>query len=77
MAGQLLAYAGVGALTCGTIMVLIGLHGARPELTPTGWLISTAGQMLLFLGVVTLVSAGMEQTGAGRSPTKYDNWGIG
>ncbi|MFG0240934.1 MAG: hypothetical protein ACF8CY_07800, partial [Gimesia chilikensis] len=28
----------------------------------TGWLISTAGQMLLFLGVITLVSAGMEQT---------------
>jgi len=27
-----------------------------------GWLISTIGQMLLFLGIVTLVSSGMEQT---------------
>lgn len=60
--GQLLAYAGVGVLTVGTAMVLWGYFGGPERYTPTGWLMATAGQMLLFLGVVTLVSGGMEQT---------------
>ncbi len=62
--GQMLAYAGVLALTIGAAFVLLGYFGG-PEwqtYTPTGWLITTTGQMLLFLGVVTLVSGGMEQT---------------
>ncbi len=62
MAGQFLAYAGVLGLTIGTAMVVWGYFGGPPHFTPTGWLITTAGQMLLFLGVVTLVSGGMEQT---------------
>lgn len=60
--GQLLAYGGVGMLTLGTTMVLWGYFGGPESYAPTGWLITTAGQMLLFLGVVTLVSSGMEQT---------------
>lgn len=60
-AGQLLAYFGVGALTVGTVMVLVGYYGDNAEWLPTGWLTATAGQMLLFLGVITLVSGGMEQ----------------
>jgi hypothetical protein len=60
--GQLLAYAGVGLLTVGSTLVLWSYFGGPAGYGPTGWLTSTAGQMLLFLGVVTLVSGGMEQT---------------
>lgn len=60
--GQVMAYLGVAVLTIGTALVLWGYFGDRPGYAPTGWLITTAGQMLLFLGVVTLVSGGMEQT---------------
>ena len=62
MAGQLCAYGGVGLLTCGTVLVLSGYFGRPTHYAPTGWLIAAVGQMLLFLGVVTLVSGGMEQT---------------
>lgn len=60
--GQLLAYGGVAMLTTGTVLILWGYFGGPTNYTPTGWLIATAGQMMLFLGVVTLVSGGMEQT---------------
>lgn len=62
LAGQLFAYFGVGGLTVGTVLVLIGYFGGPGSYATTGWLVATAGQMLLFLGVVTLVSGGMEQT---------------
>jgi len=62
LAGQLFAYLGVGGLTIGTVLVLMGYFGGPASYATTGWLITTAGQMLLFLGVVTLVSGGMEQT---------------
>ena len=62
MAGQLCAYGGVGLLTCGTVLVLSGYFGGPPNYAPTGWLIAAVGQMLLFLGVVTLISGGLEQT---------------
>ena len=60
--GQLLAYAGVGVLTVGTVLVLWGHFGSVANYASTGWLVATGGQMLLFLGVVTLVSGGMQQT---------------
>jgi hypothetical protein len=62
--GQLLAYLGVALLTIGTVLVVWGYFGGADvaRYQSTGWLISTAGQMLLFLGVVTLVSGGMQQT---------------
>lgn len=60
--GQLLAYGGVGVLTVGTALVLWGYFGGPAQYAPTGWLVATAGQMLLFLGVVTLISGGMQQT---------------
>ena len=60
--GQLLAYAGVGVLTVGSVLVLWGYFGMIERYASTGWLLSTAGQMLLLLGVVTLVSGGMQQT---------------
>ncbi len=62
LVGQLMAYGGVAVLTIGTTLVLWGYYGGPANYASTGWLISTAGQMLLFLGVITLVSAGMEQT---------------
>jgi hypothetical protein len=62
LVGQLFAYFGVGGLTIGTVLVLVGYFGGPANYATTGWLITTAGQMLLFLGVVTLVSGGMEQT---------------
>lgn len=60
--GQLLAYLGVAVLTVGTALVLWGYFGGPPAYAPTGWLVTTAGQMLLLLGVITLVSGGMQQT---------------
>ena len=62
LAGQLLAYGGVALLTVGTALVLYGYFGGGGETTATGWLVATIGQMLLFLGVVTLISGGMQQT---------------
>lgn len=60
--GQLLAYAGVGGITVGTVFVVWGYFGGVEQYASTGWLIATAGQMLLLLGVVTLISGGMQQT---------------
>ena len=62
LAGQLLAYGGVALLTVGTSLVLFGYFGGPTDYTATGWLVATIGQMLLFLGVVTLISGGMQQT---------------
>ena len=61
-AGQLCAYIGVGLSTCGTALVLWAYFGGPEFYAPSGWLLTTFGQMLLFLGVVMLVSGGMEQT---------------
>jgi predicted Zn finger-like uncharacterized protein len=60
--GQLIAYLGVALLTIGTTLIVWSYFGGPANYAPTGWLTTTAGQMLLFLGVVTLVSGGMEQT---------------
>jgi len=62
--GQMCAYFGIGLITCGTALVVWGYFGGALNLAPTGWLITTIGQMFLFLGVVTLISGGMEQTAA-------------
>jgi hypothetical protein len=62
LVGQIFAYIGVGGLTVGTSLVLMGYFAGPASYVTTGWLVTTAGQMLLFLGVVTLVSGGMEQT---------------
>lgn len=67
LVGQLMAYGGVAVLTIGTTLVLWGYYGGPANYASTGWLISTAGQMLLFLGVITLVSAGIEQTSSSVS----------
>ena len=61
MTGQFLAYLGVLGLTVGTAMVIYGHFGGYSEITPTGWLVTTVAQMLLFLGVINLVSGGIEQ----------------
>lgn len=61
MTGQFLAYLGVLGLTIGTAMVIYGHFGGYAEYTPTGWLVTTVAQMLLFLGVINLVSGGIEQ----------------
>lgn len=59
--GQMLAYVGVLGLTIGTAMVIYGHFGGHAEYTPTGWLVTTVAQMMLFLGVINLVSGGIEQ----------------
>ncbi|MCA9082611.1 MAG: hypothetical protein KDA81_01080 [Planctomycetaceae bacterium] len=59
--GQFLAYVGVLGLTVGTAMVIYGHFGGYSEYTPTGWLVTTVAQMMLFLGVINLVSGGIEQ----------------
>ncbi|NQV26901.1 MAG: hypothetical protein HQ518_21335 [Rhodopirellula sp.] len=62
--GQMLAYLGIIFLTAGTCGVIVSYFGgpASSVYAPYGWLGATIGQMLLFLGIVTLISAGMEQT---------------
>jgi hypothetical protein len=60
--GQILAYGGVGILTVGTCMVLMGYFGGKEGYAPQGWLITTVGQMALLLGIVTLVSCGIESS---------------
>ena len=59
--GQFLAYLGVLGLTIGTSIVIYGHFGGYSDYTPTGWLVTTVAQMLLFLGVINLVSGGIEQ----------------
>jgi hypothetical protein len=59
--GQGLAYIGVIALLIGTSLVILGHFGGESDYTPTGWLVTTVAQMLLFLGIINLVSGGMEQ----------------
>lgn len=49
-------------MTAGACMVVWSYFGGPATYAPTGWLLATAGQMLLFFGVVTLVSGGLEQT---------------
>jgi hypothetical protein len=61
-AGQFLAYAGVLGLTAGACLVMWSYFNGPAHYAPTGWLLATAGQMLLFFGIVTLVSGGLEQT---------------
>ena len=63
LAGQGLSYLGVLALMTGTCLVILGYFRGPASYAPTGWLITMAGQMLLFLGVITMVSSGIEQTG--------------
>ena len=60
--GQFLAYAGVLGLTVGGAFVVWSYFGGPPGYAPTGWLLTTGGQMLLFLGIVTLISGGMDRT---------------
>jgi hypothetical protein len=38
--------------------------GGQNNFMPTGWLIAAIGQMLLLLGVVSLIACGMDQTTA-------------
>jgi len=60
--GQLLAYIGVLGLTSGAALIIWHYFGTAPVDAPTAWLVATIGQMLLFLGVIMLVSGGIEQT---------------
>jgi hypothetical protein len=62
MAGQWLAYLGVLAMTAGGAVIVYGYFGGAEGMTPRGWMLTTAGQMLLFLGIVTLISNGMERS---------------
>jgi len=61
---QLAAYAGIGLLTCGAVLVISSQFGGPARYASTGWLVCTLGQMLFFLGLVTYVSTGLEQTSA-------------
>jgi len=62
LAGQWLSYLGVLGLTAGAAIIVYGYFGGNPEMTPKGWMLTTAGQMLLLLGIVTLISGGLEQS---------------
>jgi hypothetical protein len=62
--GHLAAYAGIGLITCGTALVIWSHYGGPASYAPSGWLINALGQMLFFLGLVNLVSGGLEQSAA-------------
>lgn len=62
MTGHVLAYLGVLGLTVGTAIVICGHFLGYSDYTPTGWLVTTVAQMMLFLGVINLVSGGIDQT---------------
>jgi hypothetical protein len=62
--GHLAAYAGIGLITCGTALVIWSHYGGLASYAPRGWLINVLGQMLFFLGLVNLVSGGLEQSSA-------------
>ena len=49
-------------MTAGACLVVWTYFGGPANYAPSGWLLATAGQMLLFFGVVTLVAGGLEQT---------------
>jgi hypothetical protein len=59
--GLFTAYAGVGGLTCGAALVLWSYFGGPAHFAASGWLVMTLGQMLLFLGLVTLVAGNLER----------------
>lgn len=60
-AGQWLSYLGVLGLTAGAALIVYGYFGGSTEMVPKGWMLTTAGQMLLLLGIVTLISGGLDQ----------------
>ena len=60
-AGHVLAYGGVLVLTCGTVMIISRQFGPAAGNALSGWLVAALGQMLLLLGVVTLVANSLEQ----------------
>lgn len=60
--GQFAAYGGVLILTAGTVAVISGHFGQTPRNIVNGWLLAAVGQMLLLLGVTTLISSGIEQS---------------
>lgn len=60
-AGQWLSYLGVLGLTAGAALIVYGYFGGTAEMVPKGWMLTTAGQMLLLLGIVTLISGGLDQ----------------
>jgi len=62
LAGQWLSYLGVLGLTAGAALIVYGYFGGNSDMTPKGWMLTTAGQMLLLLGIVTLISGGLEQS---------------
>jgi|GEM_PF-5220702 len=61
LAGYMLSYLGVLGLLTGTVLVVIGYFKGPPNYMPMGWIINAFGQLLLYLGIVTLVSNKMDR----------------
>lgn len=59
--GQLAAYAGTLLLTSGTVVVVVGVYQDATRHAVSGWLMAAIGQMLLLLGIVTIVTTSLEQ----------------
>lgn len=59
---QVMAFAGVGGMTVGTAAVIWGYFENISNYLPLGWLVLTFGQMMLFLGLITMVSTGMDDS---------------
>lgn len=58
---QIVAYAGVGGLSYGSVLVIQSYFAGSVDYAVTGWLMITLGQMLLFLGLITLLAERLEQ----------------
>lgn len=62
VAGELCAYCGIIVLTVGACSVIWSRYGGPPHTGPWGWLLTVVGQLLTLSGVVSLISANMDQT---------------
>lgn len=60
--GQLAAYSGAALLSCGSALGMWSYFGGPANYLATGWLAAAIGQLMLMLGVVTLISNGLDQT---------------
>lgn len=58
---QIVAYAGIAGLSYGSVLVIQSYLAGSVDHAVTGWLLITLGQMMLFLGLITLLADRLER----------------
>lgn len=59
--GQSLAYLGTGILSVGGAAIVWSFYDGPEHIVPAGWIMVFAGQLMLFLGLVTLITSGVKE----------------